>query len=323
VVDLTAVLGHVSPMAKRKKGNLVNGWVIFDKPYGMGSTQAVSFVRRVLNAQKAGHGGTLDPLADGVLPIALGEATKTLPYILDADKTYIFTLSFGVQTTTGDTEGEAVKHSDHRPTEADVKAIIPVFTGPITQVPPAYSAIKINGKAAYARVRAGEEVTIPAREVTIYSLKLLSWSVDAPTFEAKVSKGTYIRSLGQDIAAALGTCGYLSALRRTQAGPFEQKQAVTKEKLEKAVQSGHIPQTVLRNTDMALVDIPAHTATDEDTQALKAGRLPDWPQLAAGTYRVYGPGGDLVSLVDIRADTDGTKRILRNFNLDITDIAKE
>jgi tRNA pseudouridine55 synthase len=310
-------------MAKRKKGNPVNGWVVFDKPYGMGSTQAVSFVRRVFNAQKAGHGGTLDPLAEGVLPIALGEATKTLPYILDADKTYRFRLTFGTQTTTGDTEGEAVATSAVRPSAAQITAILPRFTGKITQTPPAYSALKIDGKPAYARARAGEDVTLPSREVTIHALTLLEATADSCLLEAQVSKGTYIRSLGQDMAAALGSCGHLTYLRRLKAGPFDEKTAVAKEILEKALQNGHSPQAVLQAPDVALADIPAHTVTARDAQTLKSGQVPDWPELAGGTYKVYDPNGQLLSLVSVGADTEGTKRILRNFNLTQPDIAQE
>ncbi|MBI1363502.1 MAG: tRNA pseudouridine(55) synthase TruB [Proteobacteria bacterium] len=311
-------------MARRKKGNPVHGWLILDKPYGMGSTPAVSFARRVFNAQKAGHGGTLDPLAEGVLPIALGEATKTLPYILDADKTYRFTLRFGTATATGDAEGDIVATSDVRPTEAQIQAILPQFTGGITQTPPAYSALKIDGKPAYERARAGETVEIPSRDVTIYSLKLRAYTPEESTFEAEVSKGTYIRSLGQDMAVALGSCGHLSYLRRLKAGPFDEKMAITKETLENCLQNGHSPQTVLHPPEVALADIPAHTADAQDRQTLKTGRVPDWPGLAPGTYRVHDKvNGQLLSLVSIGADAEGTKRILRNFNLDETDIAKE
>src|SRR5947209_10546366 len=198
---------------------MLHGWVILDKPVGLGSTTAVSAVKRILREAgepktKVGHGGTLDPLASGVLPIALGEATKLAGRMLDATKAYEFTIRFGEETDTLDAEGAAIAKSDVRPTMAEVGAILPRFTGAIDQVPPVYSALKIGGKPAYARARAGEEVELKSRTVIVHELRVLSATPDEITLAATVSKGTYIRSLARDIAGALGTLGHVAYLRR-------------------------------------------------------------------------------------------------------------
>src|SRR5690349_23198882 len=232
---------------------MLSGWIILDKPVGLGSTTAVSAVKRLLRQSgepktKVGHGGTLDPLASGVLPIALGEATKLCGRMLDATKAYDFTVRLGEETDTLDAEGQAVATSDVRPTANEVASILPRFTGPIEQIPPAYSALKIEGKAAYARARAGEQVEMKSRKVTIHSLTVRAELVEALPFSlqeqanpstssgrtvaeitlsATVSKGTYIRSLARDIAHALGTVGHVSYLRRTRAGPFGLDKAVS------------------------------------------------------------------------------------------------
>ena len=224
-------------MARRKKGDPVHGWVFLDKPLGLGSTQAVSLVKRVFNARKAGHAGTLDPLATGLLAVALGEATKTVPYMLDADKTYTFTVKWGEATSTGDADerGEIVASSDVRPLREQVEAVLPRFLGGIEQVPPAYSAIRLEGKRAYDLARAGEEVDIAARHVRIERLTLLGMpDRDHASFEVVCSKGTYVRSLGRDIALALGTHGHLSALRRTASGGINVTMAVTPDQLQAA-----------------------------------------------------------------------------------------
>ena len=229
---------------------MLNGWIILDKPVGLGSTTAVSAVKRILREAgepktKIGHGGTLDPLASGVLPIALGEATKLAGRMLDAAKAYEFTIRFGGETDTLDAEGEVVAASDLRPTAEQVEAILPRFMGEIEQVPPAYSAVKIGGKAAYARARAGEDVDLKSRKVTIHSLLVCHPRAsggpasleeqrdsrfrgnDEVTLSAVVSKGTYIRSLARDIAHALGSVGHVSYLRRTRAGPFSLESAIS------------------------------------------------------------------------------------------------
>src|SRR5574344_1075 len=201
---------------KHKRGNLVNGWLIVDKPRDMGSTQVVNFTRRIFNAQKNGHTGTLDPFATGVLPIAFGEATKLIPLVTDGKKEYEFVVQWGATTNTDDTEGEIVKTSDKTPTKQEISDVIPSFLGKIKQVPSQYSAIKINGQRAYDLARKGCDVEIPAREIEIYDLELMEELPNRQArFRVECSKGTYVRSLGRDLAIKLGTYGYLQELRRT------------------------------------------------------------------------------------------------------------
>lgn len=261
----------------------LNGWLILDKPYGLGSTQAVAAVKRCLREAglpkvKIGHGGTLDPLAEGVLPIALGEATKLAGRMLDSDKAYDFTILFGTETDTLDAEGQPIATSDVRPARAEVEAILPRFTGPIEQMPPAYSALKVDGKRAYDLARAGEEVELKVRAVTVHSLLIRHPRfrgnddvVDEITLSATVSKGTYIRSLARDIAHALGTVGHVSMLRRTKAGPFTLEQAISLDKLQEAARGRSIAQHVLPLT-VGLDDIPALSVTPEQALALKQGK---------------------------------------------------
>jgi tRNA pseudouridine55 synthase len=213
--------------AKRPKQK-VDGWVVLDKPLGMGSTQAVGRVRWLFTAAKAGHGGTLDPLATGVLPIALGEATKTVPFVMDGRKEYRFTLRFGQARSTDDGEGAVTATSDDRPSDEAIRAALPRFTGCFEQMPPAFSALKIGGQRAYDLARAGQAVDLKPRAVTIDRLELLSRpDADHADFVVTCGKGTYIRSLGRDLARALGTVGHLSALRRTAVGPFREELAIS------------------------------------------------------------------------------------------------
>ena len=220
-------------MGRKRKGEAISGWVNLDKPYGLGSTQAVGKVRWLFKAQKAGHAGTLDPLATGILPIALGEATKTVSFLMDADKTYRFTLEWGRSTASFDAEGATTATSDVRPDRAAVEAALPAFIGEISQVPPAFSAIKIDGERAYDLARAGAEVVIEARIVTVHDARVIA-QPDADHIEIEVDcgKGTYIRAIARDLAARLGACGHVSALRRTRVGPFTETTAVTLEYLE-------------------------------------------------------------------------------------------
>ncbi|MEM8839495.1 MAG: tRNA pseudouridine(55) synthase TruB, partial [Pseudomonadota bacterium] len=214
-------------MGRRKKGLNINGWVILDKPHEMTSTQAVGKVKWLFNANKAGHAGTLDPLATGLLAIALGEATKTVPFIMDGSKTYDFTLLFGEETDSCDAEGTVVETSDRRPSREEIETILPEFTGLVTQVPPAFSAIKVNGERAYDLAREGEAVELEAREVEIDALDLVSFDGEEARFSCLCGKGTYIRSLARDIAKALGTCGRVSALRRLAVGPFSENDMIS------------------------------------------------------------------------------------------------
>ena len=192
-------------MGRRKKGNPVHGWVILDKPQGLGSTQAVAAVRRIFDAQKAGHAGTLDPMATGILAIALGEATKTVPYAMDADKIYRFTASWGVSRDSDDAEGKITGTCDKRPSREEIEALLPRFTGALNQVPPAYSAIKVDGERAYDLARDGEEVVLAPRQVQVFEARLLGCGPDQAEFEIRCGKGTYVRSWVRDIALALGT----------------------------------------------------------------------------------------------------------------------
>ena len=319
-----------------------HGWLILDKPRGLGSTQAVGLVKRVLRQggyarTKVGHGGTLDPLAEGVLPIALGEATKLAGRMLDASKIYEFTIQFGEETDTLDTEGEVISRSDRRPPMAAVAAILEYFTGEIEQVPPVYSAIKVDGKRAYDRARAGEDVEIRTRRVTVHSLGFANDRFDpelrsafqttagrpdpydpsAPlelaesvTLIAHVSKGTYIRSLARDIAHALGTCGHVTYLRRIKAGPFTEEQAISLDKCEEIAKGASL-QDLLLPLEAGLDDIPALQLDSVSAQAVRQGRvLTEMPQ-SDGLY-LARLGNVPVALMELTAST---AKVVRGFNL--------
>jgi tRNA pseudouridine55 synthase len=301
-------------MGRRRKGLAVSGWICLDKPWNLGSTQAVSRVRRAFQAQKAGHAGTLDPLAEGVLPIALGEATKTVPFIMDGRKEYKFTLRFGEARSTDDGEGEVTAQSDVRPTDEAIRAALGQFVGDVEQRPPAFSALKIGGQRAYDLARAGETVELKLRTVTIDRLELLARSdADHADFVVGCGKGTYIRSLGRDLARVLGTVGHLSALRRTAVGPFREEAAISLSKLEAL---GHIPPLLgaLVPVATALDDIPALALTETQADRLRQGQpvilTRDAPP-AGATLRAEA-GGKLVALV--RSDGASVKPV-RVFNL--------
>ncbi len=255
-------------MARRRKGDIVNGWINLDKPEGMTSTQAIGKVRRFLNAQKVGHAGTLDPLATGILPIALGEATKTIPYCQDALKTYIFTVIWGEARNTDDAEGEITETSDNRPDEAAIKAALPRFTGGIEQTPPAFSAIKIDGQRAYDLARAGKEPEMKSRPAYINSLELLETAPDnnSARFRCVCGKGTYMRSLARDMAKELGTVGYITDLRREAVGCFTLDSAISLAKLEEIGDSALLP------VETVLDDIPALAISEQEASRLKNGQ---------------------------------------------------
>ena len=220
---------------RRRPQRSVSGWLIFDKPYGMGSTDAVSLVKRLYRADKAGHAGTLDPLATGILPIALGEATKTVPYVMDGAKVYAFTVTWGEERSTDDLEGAIVATSANRPSAEQISEILPQFIGEIEQVPPQFSAIRIDGARAYDLAREGEKVEITPRMVEIARLDLVGQTdQNIASFEVECGKGTYVRSLARDFGRALGCYGYVSALRRREVSPFSQDDAVTQDVLEAA-----------------------------------------------------------------------------------------
>jgi len=293
----------------------MHGWIILDKPLGLGSTQGVSAVKRALREGgygkfKVGHGGTLDPLATGVLPIAVGEATKLAGRMLDSDKVYDFTLSFGVETDTLDAEGGEIARSDVRPSCAEIEAVLPRFTGPIEQVPPAYSALKIDGERAYDLARAGEEVVLASRSVTIHSLTIAAVNADSVTLTAHVSKGTYIRSLARDLAHALGTVGHVTMLRRTRAGPFTLEQAISLDKLGEAAK-GRTLEDILLPLRAGLDDIPALSLTPDQAGLLRQGRV--LAGIAADDGQHFALLGDIpVALVEVHA---GEVRVVRGFNL--------
>ena len=321
---------------------MLSCWIILDKPVGIGSTPCVSAVKRALREAgeaktKVGHGGTLDPLASGVLPIALGEATKLAGRMLDATKCYEFTIGFGAQTDTLDLEGAVIATSEVRPTMAQVEAVLPRFTGPIEQVPPAYSALKVDGKRAYDLARAGEEFELKTRAVTVFKLscrhpELVSAStspseppptvdewmlkqvqhdgVEAITLSATVSKGTYIRSLARDIALALGTVGHVTMLRRTRAGPFSLDQAITLDKLALAAKGRALDGAVLP-LSAGLDDIPALPVTPEEAKLLRHGQTLT-RTLATPGLHLATDAGRPVALVE--AGTDGLT-VVRGFNI--------
>ena len=259
-------------MARRRKGKPVHGWVVLDKAAGITSTQAVARVRRVFEAQKAGHGGTLDPLATGLLPVALGEATKTVSYVMEGTKTYRFTLQWGVSTTTDDAEGEVLARSDKRPSEAEILAVLPRFVGEIEQVPPVFSAIKVAGERAYDLARDGEAVELAPRPVVIEDLRLLACEgPDLAVFEAVCGKGTYMRALARDLGEALETHAHIRILRRIAVGPFTEADAISLESLEAL---GHSAAAFehLHPVEAALDDIPALALTETEAQRLRLGQ---------------------------------------------------
>jgi len=324
---------------------VVHGWIVLDKPVGPGSTQAVAAVKRVFRQAgygkvKVGHGGTLDPLASGVLPIALGEATKLCGRMLDASKAYAFTVAFGTETDTLDLEGKVIATSDVRPTLAEVEAVLPRFTGAIEQVPPAYSAILIDGQRAYDRARAGEAVEMKLRGVTVFALSPLPFRggagggevphsqhpddaplpsipspegegrMDAVTFAAHVSKGTYIRSLARDIARALGTVGHVTMLRRLRAGPFDLTQAISLDKLNEIAKGAPL-ENILLPLEAGLVDIPALDLGPEQARAVRQGRVLTGQPLDDGLYWAR-QGTVPLALVEL---SGGCARVVRGFNL--------
>ena len=294
---------------------MIHGWIVLDKPAGLGSTQAVSAVKRALRdagepKTKVGHGGTLDPLASGVLPIAIGEATKLCGRMLDASKSYEFTVCFGEETDTLDAEGQVVATSDVRPRRDQIETVVDFFTGEIEQVPPAFSALKVGGKAAYERARAGEDVKLASRKVTIFELLLHETTADSATFHAHVSKGTYIRSLARDIARALSTVGHVAMLRRTRAGPFGLEKAISLDFLAEAAKGRRLIGAVLP-LEAALDDIPALPITPGQAQLLRFGQrlagFPEKPGLHLATE-------DGVPVALVEATADGLK-VVRGFNL--------
>lgn len=257
---------------RRKKGRPVNGWIILDKPYDFGSTEAVSKLKWLLQAQKAGHAGTLDPLATGVLPIAFGEATKTVPYVMDATKRYRFTAKWGEATTTDDREGAVIARSGKRPTREEIERVLPHFTGTIEQVPPQFSAVKVGGERAYDLAREGVAVALEARPIDIHDFQLIDIpDTDHAVFEAVTGKGAYVRALVRDMARMLGTEGHVSDLRRTAVGPFRAEDGVTLAALE-ALESPEARDGALIPVDAALTGLPQAAIGGPEAEKLRRGQ---------------------------------------------------
>lgn len=309
-------------MGRSKKGQIVNGWINLDKPEGLGSTQAVGKVRRLFDAQKVGHGGTLDPLATGILPIALGEATKTIPYCQDHIKVYSFAACWGEQRNTDDAEGEVIATSPVRPTEEQIQAILPRFTGEIEQVPPKFSAIKIDGERAYDLARDGEDIELAARTVYIEHIEIIEFNSETPRFRVVCGKGTYIRSLVRDMALALGTVGYIRDLRREAVGPLTQKTAISLEKLQELADSARLEEALLP-VETVLADIPALALSTQEAARLKNGQAltfiarPDIERLEkagidwkAGDTALAVLQGTPVALVDVEGPNIHPVRVL-------------
>jgi tRNA pseudouridine55 synthase len=263
-------------MARQRKGLHVNGWLILDKPQGLNSTKAVSRVKHLFNAQKAGHAGTLDPLATGVLPIALGEATKTVPFVMDGSKAYRFTIVWGAQTDTDDSDGTVTEQSDRRPSRAEIEDVLPRFTGTISQLPPRYSALKVDGVRAYDLARENEEFELAPRDVTVDRLSLVETpDPDHAVLEAECGKGTYVRALARDIGRVLGALGHVGALRRTRVGPFDEASAISLPSLEALGESEAGRDDLLGSllpVEMALTEIPSLNLSSSDAARLRLGQ---------------------------------------------------
>ncbi|HZS84847.1 MAG TPA: tRNA pseudouridine(55) synthase TruB [Stellaceae bacterium] len=305
-------------MTRKRTGNPVHGWIILDKPLGMSSSQAVAAVRRRLAAQKAGHGGTLDPLATGVLPIALGEATKTVAWAMAGRKTYRFRLRWGEARSTDDAEGEIVATSPVRPSAAAIAAVLPRFVGVIEQVPPVYSAVKIAGRRSYALARAGAAAIPEARPAEIVALRLLGQcDADHAEFEAVTGKGVYIRALGRDLAAALGTVAHIAALRRMAVGAFTIERAISLDNLAALGHSAAVFEHLLP-IETALDDIPALALTEVEANRLRHGQaiplIADDRRRAAlsGTGSLVRATADrrLVALAEIGGETLRPVRVI-------------
>ena len=311
-----------------RKGEAISGWIVLDKPLDLGSTQAVGRVRRAYSAQKAGHAGTLDPLATGILPIALGEATKTVSFLVDADKTYRFTVEWGTETASFDREGAVTATSDVRPTPEAAAEALKAFVGEIDQIPPAFSAIKVDGERAYDLAREGVELDLAPRKVVIHSAEVTGApDADHLEIEIRCGKGTYVRALARDLAASLGAHAHVSALRRTRVGPFGEDRAIALELLQDLCDRS-AGLEVLLPVETALDDIPALAVTTEDAFRLSQGRpivllprqvetlkallsSPDGAGYASRTV-LATKGGQAVSICEMRA---GQLRPIRVFNL--------
>ncbi len=282
-------------MRQRKpRGRALDGWLIVDKPQGLTSTDVVNRVRRWFDAQKAGHGGTLDPLATGILPIAFGAATKTVPYIMDSTKIYRFTLKMGEQRDTDDADGQTIATSDVRPSDEQIRAALPAFIGDIMQIPPIYSAIKIAGERAYDMAREGRAPVMEARPARVDRFELIARpDADTAEFEVQSGKGVYMRSLARDIAVACGTLGHISVLRRLRVGPFLESNAILLDKLQREEDSEPTSPNLLLPVVTALADIPALALTDAEVSSLSHGQAISLVDLMGRIPLAANPDGGL------------------------------
>lgn len=299
-------------MARRLRGKRIDGWLVLDKPEGMTSAKAVERVRRLLDARKAGHAGTLDPMATGILPIALGEATKLVSLLMDAGKEYVFTIRWGEERDTDDRDGSVVEVSDARPGAAAVEAELPAFRGEIEQVPPRYSAIKIGGERAYDLAREGREVDIAPRLVRVDELRLLDHAADGSESRLllRCGRGTYVRSIARDLGRRLDCYGFVAALRRTRVGPFDETRAISLEKLD-AMRHGAPASSHVLEVATALDDIPAVAVTDAEADRMRHGQSLRLPTSKAGTLCVKC-GGRPVAIAEV---AHGVAKPLRVLNL--------
>ncbi len=300
---------------RKKKGRPVSGWVVLDKPVGIGSTQCVSKIKWLYQAAKAGHAGTLDPLASGMLPLALGEATRTVPYIMDGEKAYRFTVSWGMETNTDDLEGEAVETSEKRPNKDEILAILPSYIGEVKQVPPRFSAVKINGERAYKLARDGEEVEIEPRTVFIDTLTMVDSSPDKSTFEVVCGKGTYVRAIARDMGRELGCFGHISELRRTRVGPFLEEDMVKLDELTGLEGDLEALDDELFTTGSAIDDLLEVPVNREQAHRLRLGNaivLRGRDAIVKADEAFASHGDELVALGDVDKGQFRPKRVFRH-----------
>lgn len=302
-------------MGRRRRGKKIDGWIILDKPLGLSSTAAVGAVKRLLHPQKAGHAGTLDPLATGVLPIGLGEATKTMPFIVDSTKEYEFQVCWGEARNTDDREGEVTETSDHRPDAQEIDAALADFVGEIEQIPPVYSAIKVDGERAYKLARAGKTPEMRVRTVHVESLERIAsikkgGDADHTSFHLVCGKGTYVRALARDLARVLGTVGHVSAIHRTRVGPFRISDAISLELLNDLSHSARAEESILP-VMTALADIPALAVTENEADRIRHGQAVNLPTARSGTICLTHGGMPLA----VAEASEGLVKPLRVFNL--------
>jgi tRNA pseudouridine55 synthase len=286
------------PRHRRRKGRPIDGWLVVDKPPGIGSTEVVNILKRAFDAQKCGHGGTLDPLATGILPVAFGAATKTVPYVMDSTKVYRFTLRFGEARDTDDADGRVIATTDARPTDEQIRAALPAFRGEILQVPPAFSAVKVQGERAYDLAREGVMVELAPRPARVDRFDLIARpDADTAEFEVECGKGVYMRSLARDLAKAVGSLGHIAALRRLRVGPFREHHAIPLDRLRVSEDTPPPSPDLLLPVETALADIPALAVTEQEAARLAAGQALSLVGFMGRVPAAANPDGGLVRLL--------------------------